>query len=920
MKVQVSVLALAVGLVLGGVAAPLLAQDAPLKVTGVTNGPCMEGICEYQLKNGMKVLLFPDNSKPLTTVNIAYGVGSVHEGYGETGMAHLLEHLLFKDSAKYKDIPNEMKKRSIDFNATTSFDRTNYFASFPSSEERLNWVLGLEADRMKTSSLRKAELDSEMTVVRNEMERGENNSPGILHERLMSTAFLWHPYRRSTIGARSDVENVQIENLRDFYRRWYRPDNATLVVAGQFDPKSTLAKIEKEYGTIANPAGKLQPSYTVEPTQDGERAVLLQRQGDFKVGFVGYHTPSAMHDDMPELRMLSIIFNDTPSGRLYKALVEPKIAAQANLSLMSLKDPSLTTGIVVTDKNGDLGKANEILIDSLQNISKNPITQEELDLAKQKMSLYRERMTEDVASIGTSLTESIALGDWRMMFFSIDEALKVSLDDVNKVAQKYFKTSNRTVAQFLPTDNPDRAIVTAAPAASDRVKDYKGGQGMAAGEAFDPTPENVAKRTEIYKLSPKVTVNLLPKKTRGNSVLVNAQFKFADFDSMVGKPLGGAMVGQTLMLGSTNYTQAQIRDKLIALKSAAQVTGNMNRTYLVLNGKRDTVNEAVALLAGLLREPTVPTTELEAFRNQYLTSLEAQRSDPGSVAMDAAEKHFDPWPKGHPLAFETLDARIAKVRNATREELLAYHRDYYGMDDGVITVVGDFDVPSMKETLAKSFAGNASKNPYKRSHPIFKDVAPETVRIQIADKPNAVVVARSNVRIRDTDPEYLAMMVADDILGSGMDSRLSTRLRINEGLTYGVGTIFSAGDSPTNNEDDGYFMVMGTVASPNVDKYIASLKDELAKVVREGVTDAEVKKSVGRFMEKRRTQLSDDSDTANVLTNNANRSWTMADYAKRTAALSALTAADVNAAIRKLVRPDQMSVYVAGDLTNAAAK
>ena len=890
------------------------AQNAPLQVAGVTNGPCMEGICEYQLKNGMKVLLFPDSSKPLTTVNIAYGVGSVHEGYGETGMAHLLEHLLFKDSAKYKDIPNEMKKRSIGFNATTSFDRTNYFASFPSSDERLNWVLGLEADRMKTSTLRKADLDSEMTVVRNEMERGENNNVGILHERLMSTAFIWHPYRRSTIGARSDVENVQIDNLRSFYQRWYRPDNATLVVAGQFDPKKTLTAIAKDYGSIANPKAPLQPSYTVEPTQDGERTVLLQRQGDFKLSFVGYHMPSAMHEDMPELRVLGLILNDTPSGRLYKALVEPKLAAQANLSLMGLKDPSLATGIVVTDKAGDLDKAQGILVKELQEIAARPITQEELDLAKQKLTLARERMTEDVSSIGTSLTESIALGDWRMMFFAIDEALKVNLADLNQVATKYFKTSNRTVAQFLPTENPERAIVTAAPTAAERVKGYKGREGMAAGEAFDPTPENVTKRTETYKLAPNVTVNLLPRQTRGNTVLVSAEFKFADLDQLIGKTNGAELVGSTLMLGSKQFTQAQIRDKLIALKSVGSVSGSINRAYLSLNSKRDTVNEAVEFLAQILREPTVPATELEAFRNQVLTGLEAQRNEPGTAASAAMQKHFDTYPKGHPLGYVTLDEQIARIKSATRDELLAYHRDYYGTDNGVISVVGDFDAASMKTTLSKAFSGYASPKPYQRSVARYVDIAPETVRIQIADKPNTVVLARTNIQIKDSDPDYLAMMVAEEILGTGMDSRLSKRLRVTDGLTYGVGTQFSAGNSPANNEDDGSLLIMGTVASPNVDKYITALNDELAKFVREGVTDAEVQKVVGQLLEGRRTALSDDRSTAAILTNNAHRAWTMTDYANKSAQLSKLKASDVNAAIRKHIKPERLSFYVAGDL------
>ncbi len=262
-------LALACALALVSPAFPLTAADAVAPPKGVNAGVCVEGICEYTLANGLRVLLFPDASKPTVTVNIAYGVGSVHENYGETGMAHLLEHMLFKGTPTHRDIPGEMKKRGIEKNATTSLDRTNYFGSFPADDATLDWLLALEADRMVNSFVAKKDLDSEMTVVRNEMERNENNPGAVMFARLRSTAYLWHNYGNSTIGARSDVENVPIERLQVFYRTWYRPDNATLIVAGRIDPAATLAKVQRHFGPLKRPQQPLPKIYTVEPAQDG---------------------------------------------------------------------------------------------------------------------------------------------------------------------------------------------------------------------------------------------------------------------------------------------------------------------------------------------------------------------------------------------------------------------------------------------------------------------------------------------------------------------------------------------------------------------------------------------------------------------------------------------------------------------------
>lgn len=919
MNYRVGALALAMGLALGGVNAPLHAQDAPLKVANVTNGPCMEGICEYRLANGMKVLLFPDASKPVTTVNIAYGVGSVHEGFGETGMAHLLEHLLFKGTPRVKDIPEEMKKRSMAYNATTSFDRTNYFASFPADAERLDWALKLEADRMVNSTFGKSHLDSEMTVVRNEMERGENSNPGILRERLFSTAFLWHPYRRSTIGARSDVENVGIENLRSFYSKWYRPDNATLVVAGDFDAAKTLASINSIFGKLKNPAGAVQRGYTIEPTQDGERFVLLQRPGDNQLTYVGYHTPSAMHPDSAALGVLGLIMNDVPNGRLYKALVEPKIAANASVGTMKMKDPALTIGAVMVDKNGDLAKAESVLISQLQDLSKNPITQAELDLALQKLSVARERMTENVNSIGQSLTESITLGDWRMLFYQVDESLKVSLADVNRVAAKYFKTSNRTIARYLPTDNPDRAVVTAALPATEVVKDYKGRAAMAAGEVFDPTPENVAKRTETFKIGDGLTVNLLPKKTRGNTVVVDANFRFADINDVY-KTSDAALVGSMLHLGSKQYDREAIKNRLIALKSEGRASGSQNGAGINLNAKRDTVNEAVLLLADVLREPTVPEKDFGVVIGQAITGMESQRKEPGFVASQAMAKHFNVYPAGHPNAYYTLDESLAKIKALTPAQLLKYHSDFYGTNEGEISVVGDFDPDSMKETLTKAFGAWKAPHAWAPLPTKYTAIKPEVVKINTPDKANAVVIAKQNLSLNVDDPEYFPMMIADDILGSGMDSRMSARLRVKEGLTYGVGTSVSADRSLVGRDDNGSLTIQGTMAPENAEKFVASMRDELARFVRDGVTEAEVKKAVSVALERRRVNLASDGGVAGILNTNSQYGLSMADYARRTELLSKVTVDQVNAAIRKLIKPDQLSVYMAGDFEKSAAK
>ena len=304
-------------------AEPKVLLAPPVKFTTV------EGITEYRLQNGLRVLLFPDQSKQTITVNITYMVGSKHENYGETGMAHLLEHLVFKGTPKHTNIPQELTEHGARPNGTTWLDRTNYFETFNATEENLKWALDLEADRMVNSFIAKKDLDSEMTVVRNEFESRENDPWNVLRERVVSTAYLWHNYGKSTIGSRADLENVPIDRLQAFYKKYYQPDNAVLLVTGKIDEAKTLEMINKQFGTIPKPAREIAPTYTLDPTQDGERNVVLKRVGDVQVAMAAYHIPAGSHPDYAPVEVLTQIMGSEPSGRLYKALVESKKASYA---------------------------------------------------------------------------------------------------------------------------------------------------------------------------------------------------------------------------------------------------------------------------------------------------------------------------------------------------------------------------------------------------------------------------------------------------------------------------------------------------------------------------------------------------------------------------------------------------------------
>src|SRR5512134_572603 len=465
---------------------------------GMTRGPSIEGITEYRLPNGLRVILYPDPAKPTATVNITYLVGSRHENYGETGMAHLLEHLIFKGSKKFPNPEVEFSRRGFQNNGTTWLDRTNYYSTFQASDDNLKWAIDWSADAMVNSFIAKKDLDSEMTVVRNEFEMGQNDPPRLMFQRNQALLYDWHNYGKSTIGARSDIENVRIENLQAFYRTYYQPDNTVLIVAGRFDEAKALRWIADAFGRIPKPKRALPVLWTTEPTHDGEREFTIRRKGEIQIVTVSYRLPSALHPDSLALNFASETLSDTPNGRLHKALVETGKAAQVFAYMIETKDP----GFIVfgaTVKRGDpVEPVRQTLIEVIERgFRDSPVSDAELARTRQQQQTGFQRVLASPQSFGVGLSEYIALGDWRLFFHTRDRLDKISAQQIGEAAGRYLVRDNRVVGFFIPEDQPQRAEIPAAPTAAKVLADYKPSETGAKAEAFDPSQANIDKRTRV---------------------------------------------------------------------------------------------------------------------------------------------------------------------------------------------------------------------------------------------------------------------------------------------------------------------------------------------------------------------------------------------------------------------------------------
>ena len=830
----------------GLAAAPAVGQAALERITEV------EGITEYRLSNGLKVLLFPDPTASTVTVNVTYRVGSRHEGMGEKGMAHLLEHMVFKGTQTRENIWVELQDHGAQFNGTTSSDRTNYFETLPASEENLYFALEMEADRMVSSRISGEELATEMTVVRNEFEAGENSPGRILQQRIMSAAYDWHNYGFSTIGNRSDLERVPVENLRRFYEKYYQPDNATLVVAGKFDAEPSLEKITQTFGVIPRPERVLQEPYTIEPDQDGARSVVLRRVGGVAAAGVAYHIPSGADPEIVALDVLSDVLSQRPSGRLYKALVESGAAARVSSFAYSRHDPSLFIVDATVAGDAEAQPLLEELIGVVETVA-GTVTEEEVERSKANQLKNIKLAATDSRRIGLSLSEGEAMGDWRLLFLLRDHLKNVTAADVNLAAERYLVESNRTSGIYVPTDEPKRAPIRSAPDVQTLVTDYKGSETIQLGEAFAATAENIDASVERSRVG-SMRLAFLPKSTRGQVVTAALYFPYGTLQSLEGHRTALEMLPALMMRGAGELGYQALRDKLDQIETQLNVGGGAGFVRADLKTTRENLPAAIELVADILRRPRLPAEELETLKQERQARLESMKSDPQAIVFNELSRILSPYPEHDVRYSASMEERIELIGAVELEEIRELYSRLLGSDHLRAAFVGDFDADEVTGLLKRSFAGWSSEEPYERLGQTLFDVQAGSHTFNTPDKQMAIVARATAFPMQDDDPDYSALVFANFVFGESTNSRLMTALRHDGGLSYGAGSSLQVDDERAVAELFGYAIC----APQNANEAQTVMRGEFDRWLADGLSQQEIEDSLNGYLEQHKTALAND--------------------------------------------------------------
>ncbi|MFA5664710.1 M16 family metallopeptidase [Castellaniella sp.] len=912
-KSLLSALALCLPLaLLGQWPASATGVGAPALPAGVEAIVTIQGVHEYHLDNGLTVLLAPDESRDRTTVNMSYRVGSRNEGPGETGMAHLLEHLLFRGSPRFPDALAEFSRRGLAANGSTSADLTNYYATFASDPDTLQWYLSWQAEAMLHARITRADLDAEMPVVRNEMERGENSPFSILLQQTSAAAYVWHPYGRSVIGARSDVENVDIAQLEAFYHRHYQPDNAVLIITGQFDPQQTLGWIMQEFGTMPRPERQLPVEYTREPVQQGARSVTLERIGGSPIAIAQYHLPAGASDAYTALSMGVDMLADTPAGPLYQTLVQAGQASSVFGFARPMQQPGYAIFGAQMQADQDPRAVLQTLTETLETRAIEQLDEAALERNRTAWLNQWQKIYDQSASLAGALSEAVARGDWRLFFVEPLRVRALTLEQIRSTLAAWLVPTNRTSGLYIPTADPVYAPSPAQPDLAPWIERLETGTERPAIARLDTTPLAIDAATRRHTLQlPNGTVRLalLPKATPGEQVHASMQLRFGTAAELQGLGVIPDMTAAMLMRGAQGLTRQAIQDALTRLDSELAFDSDGNTLTVMMRSSRENLPELMDMAFTLLRQPTFPDDELSRLQRSLETHVEDQSVSPAWLVRNTLQRHDQPWAPDDVRYTPTARELVQDIRALRREQLVAFHDRFYGAGNILFSAVGDFDPQAVQAHLREGLQEWQQAPAYARIADPWYAVTPQSFTIPTPGKANANYLATLRLQLQDTDPRWPALLLANYLLGGSQDSRLWQAIRVRDGLSYSVGSRLLA--SPW--QPSGSWTFFASMAAQNAAVLTDRMQEVLNDALKNGFDQTEIDQGVKSLVNYLKLGRSSDSFLAGQWLDYLATGRSFARQQAIIDQLQNLDADEVNQALRAVLAPGQLSIAVATD-------
>jgi zinc protease len=621
-----------------------------------------------------------------------------------------------------------------------------------------------------------------------------------------------------------------------------------------------------------------------------------------------YHLPPGTHPDMAAWELLVPIMTDNTAGRLQKSLVDKQKAASVYGFNVAAADPGFVIFGAQLSPDQDLTTATNILLNELETLGSQTFTEQELERVRAKWLKNWELAFTDPEQVGVSLSETIALGDWRMFFFIRDRVRNVSLSDVQRVAQTWLVQANRTLATYIPTTDPVRAPAPQRVNVAEQLKAFQPGKAVARVAAFQAHPAHIENLTQRHQLPSGLRISLLRKPTRGQMVNATLFLQTGNAQALRGRTVAAALLPALLKKGAGDMNREQIEDRLTALKAELHFSGGAEGMTATITTQEPYLPEVIALMGVLLRQPQLPESALEEVRQQALTDLQQAQTEPQSLVSQALQRALNTYPADDVRHVPTYTEQAEMLRRVQVADLRAYHQTFWGSSFGQFSAVGSFDEAAVLKALHMAFDGWHTPTPYTYISRPNPTLTADTQVLSVPDKANAVLGMVLPLAIRELDAEHAALLVANYIWGGSGHSRLWTRIREKEGLSYDVRSQLSL----NSQESASQWSVSAIFAPQNLAAVQQAISQELVQSLQQGFTAAEVTAAQQGILRMRQHARAQDEVLARSLANNdfLNRNFLVSQALDD--AIQKVTLAEVNAAWKKYIQPSAMLQVVAG--------
>jgi zinc protease len=876
-----------------------------LLALALSTTPTLAGeVTETTLPNGLKVILKENHAAPVVTWTVTYKVGSRNEGAGITGSAHLLEHMMFKGTRTLGkgQVAQILDRNGASSNASTGPDYTRYYETY--SSDRLELGLLIEAARMRDALILDRERASEMSVVRNELERGESEPNRLIYQALMAAAYKSHPYHHPTIGWRSDVEGVSTRELKHFYDTYYQPGNAVAVLVGDFKTADALEMVEKHFGRF--PKGAPAPTvHTVEEPQQGERRVVLRHRGETNLLQMGYHIPAASHADMAPLLVLDTIMSSGVTGRLYQALVETKIATSAWTDVGLNKDPGLFRAGASLEPGADHAAVEKSLIAQLEALKQTPVTTDELQKAKRQARASYIYDGEGTRGQAFALSSYAVLDRWQRFYDLLGEMEAVTPADIQRVARTYLTQDNRTVVWYQGT--PDGPVPARTAARTNQAP--KDDKPPAIHPPFPFERRDVPARrttTPIRTVLPNGMVVLVLENPGSQTVSLDGYVRAGALEDPADEHGVASAVAALLDAGTARRSKLALAKDLEEASAGLSFSAGNATTGISGWCLAPDTELLFGALAEALKTPTFPAEELDKLKSRWLAGIRQAEDQPSTRGRRAFANAI--YPPGHPFAVDEPATELAHVGKLKREDLQVFHRRYYGPDHTVLVVVGKVNARQVTARLQQLFADwPKAPEATRMTFPAVAPTAPQRIVIPMPEKSNVELTYGHVGGLTRFSPDYHAAMLSNYILGGdALTGRLGLELRDKLGLTYGVNSGFSAGLGA------GPWSTHFTVNPSNVEPALQALNAELRRYLDKGPTRQELDFAKSGFIGSQAVGLATNGGMAGSLSSIELYHLGLDYWSRYPGLIRAVTVQQAHAVARRLIHPENAHTVIVG--------